>query len=254
MSVIIHPQALLQITDHATRSKYQSASIKYICGVIYGSCTGVKGMKELKIELSSTTEALVTDVGDKLEVDKEAYDCINAHHSKNFVDEIPIGWYHTQFLEDEIIQKMNDAFSAFFDVVVRAKYNDGDHPITVFIPGAEPHTWKEVPYTYESELAERVALVQLQADGNADNQISFTQDAYNALDKQLCLIVDYLEKTKKGEVEFNPELVRKCATVSKWWKQSYMKSTSSIVPSAQLSHVIGMLAETVVEFEKNGKK
>jgi len=254
MSVIIHPQALLQIADHATRSKYQTKDIEFICGVIYGSCTGMKGMKKTKIEICSTTEALLNRVDDGLEVDKEAYKYINEHHAKNFVDEIPIGWYYTQELDEETLEKMNKAFGLVFDVVVKAKYNDGDHPLNVYVPGSEPNTWKEAIYSYESELAERVALLQLQADGSADNQISFTQDAYNALDKQLSRIVDYLEKVKQGEMEFKPDLVRKCATVARWWKHNYMKESQSIIPPAQISYIIGMIGETLVEFEKMKEK
>ena len=76
-------------------------------------------------------------------------------------------------------------------------------------------------------------------------------EAFDAMEKQLCKISDYLEKTKSGEIEFNHDYVRRCATIARWWRHSHMKNEKDkeIAP-AQLSYLIGMLSETIVEFEK----
>ena len=253
MEVILHPQAILQVSDHATRSKYQSSDIKYICGVIYGTITR-------KIEVCSSTESLLHEIDGHLEVDTEAYKTIDFHHSKNFVDESPIGWYTTQVFPPETIKLMNDAFQKLFNVILRIQYNeDGEHPITVFLPHKEQEgdeiEWIETRFEYESELAERVALVQLQADGTAEMQISFQLDAYVALDKQLEKIQNYLQKVKNGELPFDHDLVRRAATIAKWWKQSHLKQTpDSSIPQAQISYIIGLLGETIVEYESVLKK
>ena len=250
MDVIIHPQTDFQIADHATRSKYQNPDIKYICGVLYGTITK-------NIEICSSTESLLNEVDGSLEVDKTAYSAIDLHHTKNYVEEIPIGWYSTQNFDEETISKMNSAFQKIFNVVVRIQYNqEGEHPITVFLPkeGQETKTieWVETRFSYESELAERVAIVQLQGDGTAENRISFQQDAYVALEKQLSIIEKYLEKVKNGEIPFDHDNVRRAATIARWWKQRHInQEKDSKIPSAQISYVIGMLAETIVDYEKS---
>ena len=252
MEVIVHPQAVLQIADHATRSKYQSSDIKYICGVIYGIITN-------KIEISSSTESLLNEVDGSLEVDNLAYKTIDLHHSKNFVDETPIGWYTTQEFSPETIMQMNSAYQSLFDVHLRVQYNqEGNHPITIYLLNKENEEsdvqCQETIFEYESELAERVALVQLQADCNADSQISFMKDAYSALDKQLSKICDFLVKVQKGELPFDHDLVRRAATVAKWWKQGHLKTTKdSSIQSAEISHIIGLLGETIVEYEMSTK-
>ena len=249
MEIIIHPQTDFQIADHATRSKYQSSDIKYICGVLYGTITK-------KIEICSSTESLLNEVDDHLEVDKTAYSAIDLHHSKNYVDEIPIGWYTTQEFDNETINKMNSAYQKLFNVVVRIQYNqNGDFPITVFVPKENHETqtidWIQTRFSYESELAERVAIVQLQGDGTAENRISFQKDAYSALEKQLSIIVNYLENVKNGKLPFDHDLVRRAATVSRWWKQRHIKNEmDSKIKSAQISYIVGMLAETIVDYEK----
>ena len=250
---VVHPQVALQIADHRTRSNYTTkefkAKYKYVIGIIYGYTD------ERKIELCSTTETIVNKVGSGYEVDKSAYEPINNHHMVNYVGEIELGWYNITPMSAAEITAVNAAIEKIFKVQIRVTYSDeGEHALKLFVPKGSD-SWTEVLYKYQSELAEHVAIMQVQSQGDANKQISFTADAYHALDKQLKIIQDFLTKTKEGKIPFNPDLVRKCNDIGLWFIHSRRNFDEEVnIEEGQLALLCGLLAEAMTTAEKNMPK
>ncbi|EAY15427.1 hypothetical protein TVAG_252400 [Trichomonas vaginalis G3] len=248
MEVFIHPQALLQIADHTTRSKYFSENIKYICGVIYGRQEGSD------LELTSTIEINFIEEGYEIKVNPKTYEPLNNHHLKLYPEEIPLAWYSCQDLPESEISKINNAFAEIFKVYLRIHFKNEENPIDVFLL-SENETWIPTSYSYKTEAPERIALIHLQSDGKAENRIEFTKTAFRVLDSHIDKILSYLENVKSGNKPFNCELVRKCATIAKWWKHSHMKKQPTrLVTAGELSYITGILAETYIELESKYKK
>ena len=246
---VVHPQVALQIADHRTRSDFMKKEFKenykYIIGIIYGF------IDERKLEICSTTEMVVGKVGDGYEVDEEAYNPINIHHVRNYVGEIELGWYNITPMSDVEINAVNAAFAKKFEVQVRVTYSDdGEHALKLFVP-AGAGKWAEVIYKYQSELAEHVGIMQVQSQGDANKQISFTADAYQALDKQLKIIQDFLLKTKEGKIPFHSDLVRRCNDIGLWFNHSRRNFDDEVnIEEGQLALLCGLLAEAMTGAEQ----
>ena len=245
---IVHPQVALQIADHTTRSNFFAkdfiSKYKYVIGILYGFCD------ERKIEICSTCEAIVSKEGDSYVVDKTAYECITRHHNLNYVGEIELGWYNITPMDAEEINAVNAAFEKLFKVQIRVTYQKSDgHALVLNVP-SNGGQWKEVIYKYRSELAEHVAISQIQSQGDAIKQISFTAEAYSALDNELAIIQDFLKKTMEGQIPFHPDLVRKCANIALWFIHSRPDEQSNIaIEEGQLSLLAGILAEAMTKIE-----
>ena len=245
---IVHPQVALQIADHTTRSNFFEKSFlskyKFVIGILYGFSD------ERKIEICSTCEAIVSKEGDSYVVDKTSYECITRHHQLNYVGEIELGWYNITPMNATEINAVNAAFEKYFKVQIRVTYMKGEgHALVLNIP-QNGGQWKEVIYKYRSELAEHVAISQIQSQGDAAKQISFTDEAYNALDKELEIIQDYLQKTMEGKIPFNPDLVRKCGDIGLWFLHSRPDQQADIaIEEGQLALLSGLLAEAMTNLD-----
>lgn len=248
MKVFIHPNALLQISDHYTRSKYSEKEIPFICGVIYGN------QERSTIDMTTTIEVITQDSDEGLIIDPETFEPQHQHHLKIYPEEIPIAWYSSKKLNENEIQKLGNAFKKLLNnVYARIEFNieDENHPISVYLP-QEDGSWVQSDYSYRSEAPERISVIHLQSDGKAENRIGFTKTAFEELRNNIEIIMKYLEDVQSGKQEFNCQLVRDCATIAKWWKHSHMKKTPrQAFVSGQFSYLAGLLAQTMVELEKN---
>jgi hypothetical protein len=201
-------------------------------------------MDERKIELCSTTETVLMPGSDS-EIDEEAYKLINNHHTVNYVGEIELGWYNITPMSEAEISTVNAAVEKKFKVQIRVTYTEEEeHTLKLFVPNGS--SWAPVIYKYQSELAEHVAIMQVQSQGDASKQISFTADAYNAFDKHLQIIQDFLLKTKEGKIPFNPDLVRKCNDIGLWFIHSRRNEDYEVhIEEGQLALLCGLLAEAM---------
>jgi hypothetical protein len=249
---IVHPQVALQIADHKTRSNFFEpefkAKCKFVIGIIYGY------VDERKTELCSTTEIIVNPVAGGYEVDNKAYHFINNHHMVNYVGEIELGWYNISPMNDKEIAAVNAAMEKIFKVQIRITYDEKKkYTLNLFAPNEKE--WIPVFYRYQSELAEHAAIMEVQSQGDAKKQISFTADAYNAFDQQLQVIQEFLLKTKEGKIPFNPDLVRRCNDIGLWFIHSRRNIENEVnIEEGQLALLCGLLAEAMIKIEPTLEK
>jgi len=237
IKVIVHPLSLLQIADHHTRSEFFTEYFDFLCGVIYGMNDGTK------IEVCSVIEAYLIREDDKIRIDSEAYEGLTKHHSMNYKNETPIGWYIIGKPCNDDIEAINKAFSSKFEVFLRGEFDDNQAE-SLALYYFEKNEWNPVKYSYESELAERVGLLQLQSEGNAESQVNFSVSAFQSLKSHLNNIIQYLNAVKNGDIPFNADLIRRCNTIAIWWvSPSPIAEIDQYITEAQLSLLCGLIAQ-----------
>ena len=111
-------------------------------------------------------------------------------------------------------------------------------------------TWTPITYTYHSELAERIALTQLQTKGTAENQVGFTIQAYKTLNLHLSKISDYMTKVRDGQLPFDPILMRKCADIASFWRGNTDPQHQTEITQANLSLCVSYLAEGITALQQ----
>ena len=225
LNIIVHPQAMLIISDHYTRIPYDkpAVEIKYHVGVLLGN------YENDKVVVLSALEVLITDKNGKLELDAGIFKREMELHQSIYPNNKAIGWYilddflNKNSYENEKDKEILLSISAVlnniddFDNLLCGLFlpKEDDHPFHLFIQKGTDFI--PTDYTYEAELAERIAMLQLQSQGDEETQIKFTENAFRSLDQDLAVIQDYLEKVAKQETAFDPTIVRACANVAQWW-------------------------------------
>lgn len=247
---VVHPQAILQIADHTTRSQFFGPQFKYICGFILGSSDGPK------IEIHSAFEANIIEREDGLRLDRESFRIMRGQHQKIYPGEVVIGWYTCRAYDDATLMALAEVFEGVehTDSLIRGEFlPDGDKLLTIYVNKNEE--WIPVEYNFESELAERIAMMQLQSEGNAESQVQFTADAFKSLDHHLEIIENYLTQMAEGAVPFDPVIARKCADIAQWWThKNNGDDENKVIEQENLALLVGLLAETLAGFESKNRK
>lgn len=247
---VVHPQAILQIADHTSRSEFFDPPIKYLCGFILGSSDGPK------IEIHSAFEANIQERGGKLRLDNRTFKSMREQHQKIYPSEVVIGWYTCKQYDEETLNALREIFEAIdhTDSLIRGEFiPENDRPLTLYV--TKNDEWVPVDYSFESELAERIAMMQLQAEGDAESQVQFTADAFRSLDSHLAIIEEYLTKMAEGEIPFDPIMARKCADIAQWWTHKDSSSDQdTILEQENLGLLVGLLAEAITNFESSNRK
>lgn len=248
VSVAVHPQAILQIADHASRSKFFDSSMEYLCGFILGSSDGAK------IEVHSSMEACIVKSGDNISIDKSARSVFNImykQHKQIYPTECVVGWYTCKPYPLDIVNTLREVFDSVehSDISIRGEFvEDGAHPLKLYMTRGD--SWIDLEYEYKSELAEQIAIMQLQSEGSAESQVEFTAQAFRSLDSQLECIEQYLTAMADGKVQFDAVTARKCADIAQWWKhRPAVDDEESIVEQENLGLLVGLMAETLAGFE-----
>lgn len=261
LSVLVHPQAMLGMSYHFTRMKYdeKNADLPIQIGIFVGQSTGSK------IEISATLELLVTGEKGDLVVDRpfinSSYKDI---HLFSFPKDLALGWYTCKKLDDDLFKELApkveqlinefDSQSRLFgEFFYDPKENKGEEiksPLSLYLLHNTQLT--PVHFTYEAEQAELIAMLTLQSEGSADDQTQFTAKAFQSLDLDLEKVQKYLERVLKKEVPFNPEFVRRAATLAQWWDHNNLeeKGFDKVEEQADLALLCGMLLETLTLYEK----
>jgi len=247
--VLLHPQAALQLADHYTRSKYFNPPIKYICGVLYGISDGFKS------EICSSEESLIIDDSDSMILDIDVFNNLKEYHMKNYKNEVPIGWYSCHKLKNEEINSLNSLFENNFDVHLRLEYNYYSESSFSVYGRIHGNAWEVLQFQFHSEHAENVGILQLQSDGNAENQVQFVRMALLSLDNSLSIIEEFLNKTLNKEIPFHHDLVRQCNDIIYYFAYNGTNHQDiRQIENAQLSLIVTNLAElTIAHLNKNKK-
>ncbi|KAH0785562.1 COP9 signalosome complex subunit 6 [Histomonas meleagridis] len=253
ITVSLHPHAMFVISDHANRIPFMNPPIKYACGILLGSYDSGK------IEVNSAFEIKINVKEDgKLELDKEVYNTMYKVRNKVFPFETPIGWFVSQDYPQDEIDKLQSIISDAdnMECLLRINFNkENEQMINVFL--IEGNKSIPVDYNYESELGERIAMMQLQAEGDAESQIEFTADAFKALDTNLAEIQRYLIKVLNKEAPFDPVIVRECSTISQWFSHKDPNENKEAIATEEQSNLAllcGMMLEVLSKAEHTSKK
>ncbi|OHS99554.1 hypothetical protein TRFO_33964 [Tritrichomonas foetus] len=259
-NVLVHPQAMLVLSNHYSRIKYDKIDppLPAHCGFLLGNVDGSK------IEVTSALEARVTIKDGKLTLDipfsKRAIDL----HRTIYANDLPIGFYVCSTKNkqsEEELRKLDEAFSAFenFDCILIGEFyidekNTKVSPLSLHI--SRGTNLIPVDFTYEAEHAERIAMMQLQSEGDAESQIQFTASAFKSLDHDLSLVQSYLERVAKKELPFDPVLVRKAANFAQWWDHNSTEEENGdrAEEQANLALLCGMMLEAMTAYEEHAKK
>jgi hypothetical protein len=241
ISVVVHPQLMLQLSEQFTRRPFLNPAQPYAIGVILGLVSGPR------IEVCSAIEVGIRQ--DPLRLATQDYRVLLRQHQQIYRDEQPVGWYACQELDTEYIDKFHTLFGALDHIgpFLRGEFVEREQPLRLFLQCGEG--WTVIEYSYESEPAERIALMQLQSEGNAESQVAFTADAYRSLDSDLEIIEKWLRDVANGVIKFDPVLVRKCAEVAQWWDHKAEVNERRIIDQENLGMLIGRLTERVVGFK-----
>ncbi|KAH0793271.1 COP9 signalosome complex subunit 6 [Histomonas meleagridis] len=253
ISVSLHPHVMFVISDHANRIPFMDPPIKYACGILLGS------YDSNKVEVNSAFEIKINEREDgKLELDKEVYNTMYKVRNKVFPFETPIGWFVSQDYPQEEIDKLQSIISDAdnMECMLRINFNkQKDQMISVFL--IEGDKSMPVDYSYESELGERIAMMQLQAEGDAESQIEFTADAFKALDAHLAEIQTYLIKVLNKEAPFDPVIIRECSTISQWFSHKDPNEHTEAIATEEQSNLAllcGMMLEVLSKAEHGAKR
>ncbi|OHT08108.1 hypothetical protein TRFO_23464 [Tritrichomonas foetus] len=219
INIFVHPQAMLVLSNHYSRMEVdnQNVPLKYHVGFLLGNYDGPK------IVVTTALEAIVNERDGKLRLNTNFSRQELELHNTVYPNDIPIGWYVLDKCSNKELLQISEALSAFdkFENLLLGEFfpdAENKPPLCLFEPKGD--TFIPVDYSYETELAERIAMISLQSEGNAESQIQFTAKAFQSLDNDLSIIETYLEKVSKGELPFDPTLMRACANVSQWWDHS----------------------------------
>lgn len=264
LSVLVHPQAMLVMSNHFTRVKYDDINVHLPVhvGLLLGQAAAAR------LEVNAAIELLVTDEKGQLKIDQAFID--NAYkdiHKFSFPQDSPIGWYACEKLSDELRSELTplveqliadyDSQSRLFgEFIYDPKANSGTEfksPLTLYL--SHNLSLEPIDFTYQAEPAERIAMLQLQSEGSAENQTQFTAKAFQSLDHDLELVQKYLEKVIKKEIPFDPEKIRKAATLSQWWDHNNLEEGGfdKVEEQADLALLCGMLLETLTIYEKQAQ-
>ena len=242
--VVVHPQAILQIADHVSRSAFFDPPRDYLCGFILGTSDGPR------IEIHSTLEVNLLKRSSRLAIDRQTFNTMLRQHNAIYPSEVPIGWYTGGEYSPEQLRELREVFEAIDhpEEYIRGEFiADREQPLCLYANDRD--SWTRIEYSYESELAERIAMIQLQAEGSAESQVQFTADAYRSLDQHLAAMEEYLIGVAEGNVEFDPVAVRKCADVCQWWTHKREEADEEMVMEQEkLALLIGMVAENATKF------
>jgi hypothetical protein len=251
LKVILHPAAMFQISDHSTRSRYDTNTYPYRVGILLGTTDG------LSVEVHSSLPGSATLSDGVVTIDHECLSRLLLQHVAIYKTEVIVGWYSCLPLKPTDFRLLTDAFQRELrendEILVSAEFlHDRDPQLAVYLSKGD--TQVPVDYSYESELAERIAIMQLQSEGNAESQVQFTADAYRSLENHLKLIEDYLNDVANGKKPFDPVLVKKAADIAQWWNHSASNQTENReLEEANLALLVGLMAERLVDFEGHAR-
>jgi hypothetical protein len=236
--VVLHPQAILQVADIFSRMEFLAASTEYVCGLLLGSAEG-------NIEVVSSIESVLRGSGLELSLDMSVYRTLFRLYRAIYPSLVPVGWYSCKPLSPDQVQAVNAAFNVVDHPApfVRIEIREGDESLAVFAQHGDG--WVPSEYVYESELAERIAMMQLQREGTAESQVAFTADAFRTLDRDLEMIEKYLTTVATGDAPFDPVLVRRCGDIALWWIHKDDDDNAGDIEKEQLAILVGMMADRI---------
>ena len=171
-ATLVHPQAMLVMSNHLTRIKYDSINVQLPVhvGILLGQARGSH------IEVNSALEILVTGEKGNLQVSQQFLEhAYKDLHQPTYINEVLIGWYTCGKLDDtlrnEVGPKIEQLFSNYdsevllvgeFDYDVKNPPAEGKSPLTLYFNNNS--VLVPIDFTYEAEPAERIAMIQFQSE------------------------------------------------------------------------------------------
>lgn len=246
VDVQIHPQAILLITDNISRKPYSTVASRYLCGAVLGTC------ENNVIEVASAMEVPVTENADgTVSIDRDFYQEMLADRSAANPTETPIGWYAAEKYDDSAVAQLDSEFRSIdgMESLIRIEFDQSDKQmVKVFLN--QNTEYVQVDFNYELNLGERIAMLQLQKGDDTKSQAQFTKDAFAAMNENLGKVETYLSDVAEGKREFDPTLVRQCATLARWFAYKDEETEDefdAIEEESELALMAGMMFELLAK-------
>jgi COP9 signalosome complex subunit 6 len=229
LNISLHPLVIINISDHATRARMQSADGKSqprVLGALFGVQSG------RNVEIFNSFEIVYTDVEGALVIDTEYVKAKQEQFSLVFKNYDLLGWYSTgsecKPKDIEIHQQFipfNESPLYLLLDPIASKINTRGLPITLYeselrIINDEPTMlFSKVQYKIETGEAERIAVDHvahvMPTGGEAGSQLTAhlmgTHNAIKMLHTKIKILKRFLEATATGGVKADHGLLRQIA-------------------------------------------
>lgn len=249
--VKINMQTMFIMSDHYTRCKH--AKIEYPCGILLGNISGNL------IEINDAYELFITkDSEHNFDIDQDACKTIFDIKSKVF-NFMKIGWFICKNVSDEEMEKIGKAIESSEDIdgFIRVCFNsENNNNQLLNMKIRKGDTYINSNYIYESELSERIVLNQIQSQRTQESNFEYLKQSYKGLDNKMKVIESYLDKSIKGDIDFEPETIRKINDLNLYFKQNNYKKTfaTEINEQGNLTLMCGLIMEEIGRSIKKRKQ
>ncbi|KAI9594223.1 COP9 signalosome complex subunit 6-like protein [Syncephalis fuscata] len=267
LQVTLHPLALLNMSDHYTRTQMQYTNKdRLVIGALYGTQNG------REISIHTTYELLcIKNSEGKQTIDSEYYLTKAEQMKQVFPDFDVLGWYLVA--TDELSSQDLDIHQRMQEYNENPLYlrldpkkvnlTTGTLPATIYDTETEMQANGEwitqfcmMPYTLETGEAERIAVdhvAKLGTQGNAIpgeqesaliSQLTNQRGAVQMLRDRVGLLRDYVKAVQKGELEEDTHFLREIAGLCQQmpivqlgdsWNKEYNKESEDALLVAHLS-------------------
>ncbi|RKP07802.1 COP9 signalosome subunit 6 [Thamnocephalis sphaerospora] len=262
LQVLLHPLALLNMSDHYTRTSIQFPSEnRFVLGALYGTQSG------REVSIHTTFELLC--VANK-RIDGEYFLTKTEQMKQVFSDYDVLGWYLVSSNDlNEVDLSLHEQMQIFNENPLYLRLDPralsvvtGTLPATIYDTETVPSDGKMVtrfatiPYTLETADAERIAVdhaaklgvlgehVPGEKDSALFTQITNQRGAVKMLRDRVYLLRQYVSAVKQGKLPPNAELLREIAGVlhrlpvieqDDEWSQHYSQEQEDATLTAHLS-------------------
>jgi len=230
LSISLHPLAIINISDHWTRSRVQQRQDNpRVIGAFLGLQTG------RQIEICNSFELVFSIVEGAIVIDKTYLEKKQEQFKKVFPTYDFLGWYSTgsQVLPSDIavhkqVMEMNESpLFLLMDAVACLKPATKELPITIFeselhMVDATPTTlFVKIPYKIETGEAERISvdhIARVTPSGGEGSSLAghlmHTHNAISMLNGRIKILVKFLEAAKSGAIPKDHALLRRISMLT----------------------------------------
>jgi COP9 signalosome complex subunit 6 len=243
LSVHLHPLVLINMSDHAVRSKVGPNSSERILGALIGEQEG------RRIQLHNSFELVVSGEDTARELDLEFFNQRLAQYLEVYPRYEFLGWYSTGSTpheNDKVLHKKiqevtgnENPFALLLDTeaMERDRSNQSEElPVKVYdsvthiSEGASVIQWTEVPYMIDTLEAERISVnhvAKAATTTSSGHTSDFTQhtgslgNSVVMLSKRVKDLLEYMKDVKAGNAPKNHEVLRQTLSICRALKASH---------------------------------
>ncbi|XP_074594417.1 COP9 signalosome subunit 6 isoform X2 [Brevipalpus obovatus] len=225
----LHPLVIMNISEHWTRLRAQSASEQQVIGALIGKQQG------RTIEIMNSFELLFDRIDSDIVIDRTYYDQKEGQFKQVFPDLDFLGWYTTGDIPDESDIKVHRQICDINESPVLLKLNPQGRstklPVKMYesvidlVNGNAKMLFVELNFTLVTEEAERIGLDHMarlsstQQGGDSQNSILAEHlrcqlNAVKMLRDRVKIILSFVKDTQDGNIPWNHAILREAHNLS----------------------------------------